>query len=240
MIRDRQLSVNTPSCTTTRWRRHSEATAGSAAFHRRVDAVSHPMSGPSWRTIPGRAGRLSPRMPPRELVAARRYVPAGVRRSGEQLDRSPIRTRQRDAGRARHVLAGALGENTDATRTLWVPRTLSPHATCTYSWMRPPSRFRRSGWIAAPEGGGSGVCGRVLVQRSVRAVGVVKSVRGAVSVFRPARFLGPLPEPVVRLSPQRALRKSRVGLPVVMRWPARVAGWLLPGTGSGWCRPLWG
>ena len=39
---------------------------------------------------------------------------------------------------------------------------------------------------------------------------VVKSVRGAVPVFRPARFPGPLPEPAVRLSPQRALRKPQV------------------------------
>ncbi len=38
---------------------------------------------------------------------------------------------------------------------------------------------------------------------------VVKSGRGAVPVFRPARFLGPLPAPAVRLSPQRALHKSR-------------------------------
>jgi hypothetical protein len=37
---------------------------------------------------------------------------------------------------------------------LWVPRTLSPHATCTYSWMRPPSRSRRSGRTVAPERGG--------------------------------------------------------------------------------------
>ena len=47
----------------------------------------------------------------------------------------------------------------------------------------------------------------------MRAVDVVKSVRGAVPVFRPARFPGPLPEPAVRLSPQRALRKPQVGLP---------------------------
>jgi hypothetical protein len=59
---------------------------------------------------------------------------------------------------------------------------------------------------------GSGACGRLLMQRSVRTVRVVKSVRGAVPVFRPARFPGPLPEPAVRLSPQRALRKSQVGL----------------------------
>ena len=46
----------------------------------------------------------------------------------------------------------------------------------------------------------------------MRSPPVVKSVRGAVPVFRPARFPGPLPEPAVRLSPQRALRKSQVGL----------------------------
>ena len=37
---------------------------------------------------------------------------------------------------------------------VWVPRTLSCHATCTYSWMRPPSRSRRSGRMIAPERGG--------------------------------------------------------------------------------------
>jgi hypothetical protein len=57
-------------------------------------------------------------------------------------------------------------------------------------------------------------CGRSLIQGSVWAVGVMKSVRGAVPVFRPVRFLGPLPEPAGRLSPQRALRRSQVG-PVV-------------------------
>src|SRR5512132_3904091 len=46
----------------------------------------------------------------------------------------------------------------------------------------------------------------------MRSPPVVKSVRGAVPVFRPARFPGPLPEPAVRLSPQRALRKSQVDL----------------------------
>jgi len=48
-------------------------------------------------------------------------------------------------------------------------------------------------------------CGSGLPQAAVRAVMVVKSVRGAVPVFRPVRFLGPLPEPAGRLSPQRAL-----------------------------------
>jgi hypothetical protein len=54
--------------------------------------------------------------------------------------------------------------------------------------------------------------GSGLAEGAVRPVIVVKSVRGAVPVFRPARFPGPLPEPAVRLSPQRALRKSQVGL----------------------------
>ena len=70
-------------------------------------------------------------------------------------------------------------------------------------------------------GGRSGVWwgvvrGRALMQRSVRTVRVVKSVRGAVPVFRPARFPGPLPDLAVRPSPQRALRKSQVGPPALL------------------------
>ena len=38
--------------------------------------------------------------------------------------------------------------------TLWVPRTGSPHATCRYSWTRPPSRSRRSGRMVALGSGG--------------------------------------------------------------------------------------
>ena len=37
----------------------------------------------------------------------------------------------------------------DLANGLWVPRILSPPATCTYLWMRPPSRSRRSGRMAA-------------------------------------------------------------------------------------------
>jgi hypothetical protein len=37
----------------------------------------------------------------------------------------------------------------DARRwTLWVPRTRTRHATCRYSWRRPPSRSRRITWLA--------------------------------------------------------------------------------------------
>jgi hypothetical protein len=65
------------------------------------------------------------------------------------------------------------------------------------------ARSRLGEW---PEGSG-------LAERAVWPVAVVKSVRGAVPVFRPARFPGPLPEPAVRLSPQRALHKPQVSLP---------------------------
>ncbi len=37
--------------------------------------------------------------------------------------------------------------------TVWVPKTLSPHATWAYSWIRPPSRSRRSTRIFAPIAG---------------------------------------------------------------------------------------
>jgi len=45
---------------------------------------------------------------------------------------------------------------------------------------------------------GSVACGRALIERSAGSVGVVKSVRGAVPVSRPARFIEPLPETAVR------------------------------------------
>ena len=50
-------------------------------------------------------------------------------------------------------------------------------------------------------------------QCPIRPRGVVKSVRGAVPVFRPARFPDRFPNPPCELSPQRALRKPQVGLP---------------------------
>ena len=88
---------------------------------------------------------------------------------------------------------------------------------------------------------GEGPSGSGLAESAVRPVIIVKSVRGAVPVFRPVRFLGPLPEPAGRLSPQRALHRSQVDAPWwVMRRPARGPGWLRPGSGSGWCRPWWG
>jgi hypothetical protein len=50
--------------------------------------------------------------------------------------------------------AGAVFGVSQATVSLWVPRTRSPHATCRYSWTRPPSRSRRRTRTAVPEPGG--------------------------------------------------------------------------------------
>jgi hypothetical protein len=66
-----------------------------------------------------------------------------------RLRRSTRPNRIFDAVRAVVAQTGVL-----TGKTLWVPRTLSCHATCTYSWMRPPSRSRRSGRMIAPERGG--------------------------------------------------------------------------------------
>jgi hypothetical protein len=41
-----------------------------------------------------------------------------------------------------------------AREGVWVPKSRSRHATCTYSCRRPPSRSRRNGWMEAPERGG--------------------------------------------------------------------------------------
>jgi hypothetical protein len=42
-----------------------------------------------------------------------------------------------------------------ARQAVWVPKTLSPHATWAYSWIRPPSRSRRRTRTLAP---GAGAC----------------------------------------------------------------------------------
>jgi hypothetical protein len=58
--------------------------------------------------------------------------------------------------------------------TLWVPETVSPHATWSYSWIKPPSRSPPQhldtcacwAWMPVP-------CGRILPQGPVRPVRVV-------------------------------------------------------------------
>jgi hypothetical protein len=48
-----------------------------------------------------------------------------------------------------------------------------------------------------------------VIESRIGQLQPVKSARSAVPAFRPARFSGPLPAPAVRLSTQRALRKSQ-------------------------------
>jgi hypothetical protein len=68
----------------------------------------------------------------------------------------------------------AIGEGVFAgqERSVWVPITRSHHATCAYSWMRPPSRSRRSGRTVASEGGGVPPSGGRCFEGSVWSVRV--------------------------------------------------------------------
>ena len=95
------------------------------------------------------AGSADRSSPPSRLELHRRTAPVWL----PELATGPD---QRFSGREL-VLIDLASEDRpppDPAVHLWVPRTLSPHATCTYSWMRPPSRSRRSGRTVAPEGGG--------------------------------------------------------------------------------------
>jgi hypothetical protein len=91
---------------------------------------------------------------------------------GLRCDRNPAPDRHPRRGTARadppqhHRVPAALHRRARAAAAdrLWVPRTVPPHATCRYSWRRPPRRSRRSTWMAAPEGSRSVVHGWVLVQ----------------------------------------------------------------------------
>jgi hypothetical protein len=74
----------------------------------------------------------------------------------------------------------------------------------------------RTGWRTV-----GNICTRVWAEvearidrlAGLRRIGIVKSARGAVPVFRPARFPGPLPAPGVPVSGHRALHKPCHGLP---------------------------
>jgi hypothetical protein len=74
------------------------------------------------------------------------------RRSREEQHK-PLRTYRRDE--LAEISADIFQDRHGfADARLSVPRTRSPHATCTYSWTRPPSRSRRSGRTVGSERGG--------------------------------------------------------------------------------------
>ncbi len=54
-----------------------------------------------------------------------------------------------------HLVQTMLGHRRVETTklVLWVPNIMSPHATCEYSWIRPPSRTRRRTRTFAPGAG---------------------------------------------------------------------------------------
>src|SRR5919107_4244546 len=73
----------------------------------------------------------------------------------EPVQRDRVDVKQVDGERVRRAQEVSPGwSGSSGRRILWVPRTLSRHATCTYSCMRPPSRFRRSGRMVASGSGG--------------------------------------------------------------------------------------
>ena len=85
-------------------------------------------------------------------VKLRRVIIAARFRGPCPEQAAPARNpgRPRSLGRRRHMI----NKNCEARVTVWVPRTPSRYATCTYSWMRPPSRSRRSGRTVVSERGG--------------------------------------------------------------------------------------
>ena len=85
--------------------------------------------------------------------------------------------------------------------------TLGDLQVFVYEATEPVSSQRPDGRSGVPIGAASG---RLLMERSVRTVGVVKSVRGAVPVFRPARFPDRFPNPPCDF--------HRNGLSVSPRW----------------------
>ena len=101
-------------------------------------------------------------------------------------------------------LSGSLAA-VDFVGWLWVPRTLSRHATCRYSWMRPPSRSRRR-WPNGRAGGCAGVGLRAGGRdRAIGADGGRCSARRT-RAARAARWRGP----VIR----RWSRHSRRSVPI--------------------------
>jgi hypothetical protein len=91
------------------------------------------------------------------------------------IDRGKIRKRKKGASRQ---FRGAYGHTPLSAaedipwRCLWVPETLSPHATWAYSWRRPPSLSRRMTLTSSAMGSGSARSG--LAWFSARCCGARK------------------------------------------------------------------
>jgi hypothetical protein len=80
----------------------------------------------------------------------------------DTASRSRVYDTEDDNGRRRLVLtvsSQVSKKSHSLPSTLWVPRILSRYATCTYSWMMPPSRSRRSGRMVASASGGVALMG---------------------------------------------------------------------------------
>jgi hypothetical protein len=66
-------------------------------------------------------------------------VPEAARALFQGIDPADERAMAEQAARLREA-----GVTWRASRSLWVPDIRSPHATCAYSWISPPSRSRRT------------------------------------------------------------------------------------------------
>ena len=60
-----------------------------------------------------------------------------------------------DSLRVRGTIEGEIRDGLPGALLLWVPNTVSPHATWEYSWIRPPSRSCRRTRILVPTAGRS-------------------------------------------------------------------------------------
>lgn len=119
----------------------------------------------------------------------------------------------------------------------WACHSKTSHAPARGRRVGPPRRVRDVGLAPGHGLDVAGVDQHHLHNGQVLEQIVVKSGRGAVLIFRPVRFLGPLPAPAVRLSPQRALHKSRGPGVLLVMWSSRESGSLFPGIGTGLCLP---
>ncbi len=87
------------------------------------------------------AASFRPKPTIRQTVKLRRVIIAASFRPKPTI-RQPSRnpSRPRRLGRSRNMI----GQKCETLENLWVPVIRSPHATCAYSWISPPSRSTRT------------------------------------------------------------------------------------------------